>query len=206
MARFRLNYLGGALPFRRKKTLADRVQDYAADVVEVVDRAASTAREAATATLASVAPALPRAAALPRPAQVADVVAPVFSMSSRVAGEALSKSADTAASGLAAAKDASAAAGAAVASTGAAAAGAVGGALAAVGGVLATVFSVLWWLVRFLTKAAILAGVAYAGWQWLQSRQQDASWDAAGYTPPTATGSSYSAPSGSASSPAPAVP
>jgi hypothetical protein len=46
-------------------------------------------------------------------------------------------------------------------------------------------------------KTAILVGVAYAGWQWLQSRQQSDRWSAPDYSspPPPSTSSDGTGPS-----------
>jgi hypothetical protein len=94
------------------------------------------------------------------------------------------------------------------AATGTAAAGVAAG----IGGFFAAMFSGLWWFTTFLIKAAILGGVAYAGWQYLQSRKTQQSWSGSGTTgynvTPGATGagdSTYaSSVYGSVSSPAPA--
>jgi hypothetical protein len=58
------------------------------------------------------------------------------------------------------------------AATGAAAVGVASG----IGGFFGAIFSGLWWLVTFMVKTALLAGVAYAGWQWLQSRRAQDTW------------------------------
>ena len=50
------------------------------------------------------------------------------------------------------------------------------GVAAGIGGFFAAIFSGLWWLTTFVVKVAILAGVAYAGWQYLQSRKTQQSW------------------------------
>ncbi|MGH2352404.1 MAG: hypothetical protein ACRDJN_12415, partial [Chloroflexota bacterium] len=54
----RADGLGRVFGFRRKKTLADRVQDVADDLLDVVDKAAMSAREAYVTTLASATPVL----------------------------------------------------------------------------------------------------------------------------------------------------
>jgi hypothetical protein len=66
-----------------------------------------------------------------------------------------------------------------------------------------------WAVTLFLIKAAVLIGVAYAGWEWLQSRRQNDIWSTPSYTPPStggpgATGNSYS-PGSTFPSPAGAV-
>jgi hypothetical protein len=56
------------------------------------------------------------------------------------------------------------------------------GVAAGIGGFFAAIFGGLWWLTTFLVKTAILAGVAYAGWQYLQSRKTQQSWAGSGAT------------------------
>jgi hypothetical protein len=58
------------------------------------------------------------------------------------------------------------------AATGDAAAGVATG----IGGFFGAIFSGLWSLVTFAVKASILAGIAYAGWQYLQGRKTQQSW------------------------------
>lgn len=58
------------------------------------------------------------------------------------------------------------------AATGTAAVGVATG----IGGFFGAVLSGLWSLTTFVVKASILAGVAYAGWQYLQSRKTQQSW------------------------------
>ncbi|MGH2351536.1 MAG: hypothetical protein ACRDJN_07970, partial [Chloroflexota bacterium] len=104
--------------------------------------------------------------------------------------------------GLSTAREASATAGTAAAATGVAAAGAVGGFFGALRAFFGSLFRGVWGLTVFLLKAAILAGIAYAGWQWLQSRQQNQQWNPPPYTPPSAPdGATFSSTAG----PAPAV-
>lgn len=212
------------LGLRRKKTLADRAQDVAEDVVErvqdvaedVVDRAASTARGAYAATLGTVAPVLTRSGkagdrswrrsskqadhALESSAKLVEraadrarsaygatleTVSPVLVQSTRAAEGALSKTAESAFAGLSAAKEVGKDATLAVASTGVAAAGATAGFFGAIGGFLGALLRGLWALTVFLVKASILVGIAYAGWQWLESRRQNQSWSSPTYSPPS---------------------
>ena len=58
------------------------------------------------------------------------------------------------------------------AATGSAAVGVAAG----IGGFFGAVLSGLWSLVMLVVKASILAGVAYAGWHYLQSRKTQQSW------------------------------
>lgn len=204
---FDLANIGSKLGLRRKRSFADKVQDVAGEVAE---KAASTAQDAYLTTVESV--------------------GPVLAKSSKVATRAFSRTAKTTALGLTSAGDAASAA----AATGAAAAdavgstvsavgdvvggtvgavgGAVGGTVGAVGGVVGgtirffgALLSWLWRLVVFLVKTALLAGVAYAGWQWLQARREQQEWSSTTYTPANPSGvagGSYS----SASTLTPAVP
>ncbi|MDQ3700074.1 MAG: hypothetical protein M3442_04030, partial [Chloroflexota bacterium] len=112
-----------------------------------------------------------------------ETVSPVLVHSTRAAEGALSKTAGSAAAGLSAAKEAGKDATMAVASTGAAAAGATAGFFGAIGGLLGGLLRGLWVLTVFLVKASILAGIAYAGWQWLESRRQNQSWSSPTYGP-----------------------
>jgi hypothetical protein len=50
------------------------------------------------------------------------------------------------------------------------------GVAAGIGGFFGALFSGLWSLTTFVVKASILAGVAYAGWHYLQSRKTQQSW------------------------------
>src|SRR5436309_1208494 len=129
--------LGGALGIRRKKTLADKVQDAAENVVETVQDLYETAVES-----------------------VAPVVAPVIAKSGKLAY----KASDAAYKASDRARD-----------TYELAADRMGPAL----------------------KTAILVGVAYAGWQWLQSRQSNnRGYDSSGgYRSYNSTYGSVSAPS-----------
>lgn len=154
--------LGGALGLSRKKTLTDKVQDAAENVVGTVQDLYESAVDTVTPVLTR--PGLTRpgrfaSRASDAAAGTMGVVTPMVARSGKVAGRAWERTADTTAPVLEAVEEAAETA----AATGAAAAGAVGG-------FFAGLFRMLWWLVTFAFKAAILAGVAYAGWQWLQSR------------------------------------
>ena len=157
------------LGLRRKKTFVERVQDAAEDMVD------------------TVLPVLTRPVKAVGSLDIADTVAPALKSSSKAAMKAWERTERTASAGLSGAGDlassaASSVGGAAVA-TGAAAAGVASG----MGGFFGAIFSGLWWLVTFSIKAALLAGVAYAGWQWLQSRREQQSWSS-----PPIGGSTYS--------------
>lgn len=93
---------------------------------------------------------------------------------------------------------------------GSAAGDAASSAAGSVGSFFGAVFSGLWWLTTTLFKLALLAGVAYAGWQWLQSRRDNQSWaSGAGNSGSTYSSGTYGsvsgAPAGTSSSPAPAA-
>jgi hypothetical protein len=45
-----------------------------------------------------------------------------------------------------------------------------------------------WTVTLLLIKAAVLIGVAYAGWEWLQSRRQNQIWSTPSYTPASSGG------------------
>jgi hypothetical protein len=99
-----------------------------------------------------------------------------------------------------------------VAASGAAAAGAVGAFFSGVASALGTLLAWLWGLTVFLFKTALLVGVAYAGWQWLQSRREQQAWSSGAYNPSSPSASTrpsgtYGAVSGSvsAASPTPAA-
>ena len=89
-----------------------------------------------------------------------DTVSPIVARQARMAHQATDRAAGLTASGLEAASERASAARASTA----AAAGVVGQFFGAV-------FSWTWWMVAFAFKTAVLVGVAYAGWQWLHSRQ-----------------------------------
>ena len=82
---------------------------------------------------------------------------------------------------------------------------AAGDFVASSGSMIGNAARTTWWLTVFLVKAAILLGVAYAGWEWLQSRRQDDIWSTPTYIPPAGgsgagntygSGSSYPSPAG----------
>jgi hypothetical protein len=161
------------LGLRRKKTLADRVQDFAEEVVD------------------TVVPVLTKPAKAVASVKVADAVYPALSRSRHAAEDALrhsgkaattawQRTGKTASAGLESVADLAGDATATVASTAAVTGAAAAGVATGVGGFLAGVFSWLWKLTTFLFKAAILAGIAYAGWQWLQSRREQQDWQTPG--------------------------
>ena len=161
-----LDSFGSALGFRRKKTLADKVQD-------VAERAVETVQDALDSVSPIVAPMLTKSGdfAFKTGDRVRDaygttyeLVAPVLATRAMAATKKAARAADEASDKLSHGLErASDVAGAAAESTAAAA--------GAVGGLFAGVFSSLWWLARLSVKMAILGGVAYGGWRWLQSRQ-----------------------------------
>ncbi len=208
--------------------VVERVQDVAEEVVEVVDRAASTAASTLS-TVAPVIIRSGRAAdraqghsraQAERAADVAakladrateraraayggarETVVPVLAHSGRAAEGALLKTAGSAVAGLSAAKEAGKDATLAVASTGAAAAGATVGFFGTVGRLFGALLRGLWSLSVFLVKAAILVGIAYAGWQWLESRRQNEAWSNPSYAPgASGIGDTSAAPTSSAPS------
>jgi hypothetical protein len=121
---------------------------------------------------------------------------------------ALARTSDQVASSVQAAERASRDAARMAAARSAAAADAAGGLVSNTGSALGTFARAIWGLTLFLVKAAILLGVAYAGWEWLQSRRQDNIWSTPTYTPPAGgtgnggtgtsytSGSSYPSPAG----------
>jgi hypothetical protein len=226
-----LDSIGGALRLRRKKTLADRVEDTAERAVEAVrdvysaaldslnpvlersgkvaDRAGSRAHRAYSATVDSVAPVLARTTgAADRTVSRArdayesgvDSLEPVLEKSMKVAEQAWRRTAKRTAAGLSTAGDLATDAATTVGHTGKAAAGAVGEAAVATGSVLGTVFAWVWKASVFLFKAALLAGVAYVGWQWLQSRREEQTWNTPGTSSYGSAGAA--APTGSSGTPA----
>ena len=97
-------------------------------------------------------------------ARSSKAVVPMVSKSSLAAGKAWERTSDATSVGIDRAGDTAEAV--AVASV---------SALGAVGAFFGAIFKFVWWLITFTIKAAILAGVAYAGWQWLQSRNNPSS-------------------------------
>ena len=205
--------LGSALRVRRRKTFADRVEAAA-------ERAADAVRDAYTGARASLAPALARSGdAANKAAQTArpllpllsrttdrtasrareaysssvESLEPVLDKATRIAERAWGRTAKRSAGGLSRATARAGGAAARVRATGKAAAGAVGGAAAAVGSFVGTVLAWLWQLTVFLFKAALLAGVAYAGWQWLQSRREQQEWSTPSYGGAATPSSTYGA-------------
>ena len=65
---------------------------------------------------------------------------------------------------------------------------ATAGFFGALGSAVAGFARAAWTVTLFLIKAAVLIGVAYAGWEWLQSRRQNQFWSTPSYTPPTSGG------------------
>jgi hypothetical protein len=94
---------------------------------------------------------------------------------SDMASWGISSASDVASKGLSTASSVASDAASKAGSTAAATREAAAEAASGVGGALGTVFSSVWWLFTFTLKAALLAGVAYAGWQWLQTRR-DTTW------------------------------
>jgi hypothetical protein len=182
-----------ALGLRRKRTFRDRIQD-AAD--EVVDSLAET-----------VYPIVSKSqTAMHRGAdRLGHTVVPLIERSGKAAKGTLGRTAMTATAGLAAATDAATDlaedAASAVASTAATTGVAAAGAATGLAAFFAGVFSWLWWMVKFLVKTALLVGVAYVGWQWLQSRREQQNWDA---RTPVQPSSMYGTVSGSTESTTPA--
>ena len=206
-----LGSLAETLGLRRRKSAIERIQDTAEDVVEtVVDTVMERLRPSKPSPMARVA----RMGSAVRSIELPDMRMPDVRMPDvrmpdvrlpemklpdvRLpelhAGERLEHAAGKVKHGAAA--------------TGTAAVGVAAG----IGGFFAAIFGGLWWLTTFLVKTAILAGVAYAGWQYLQSRKTQQSWAGSGSTDykvtPGSTGagdSTYaSSVYGSVSSPEPA--
>jgi hypothetical protein len=244
----RWNQLRRRLPFRRRQTLADRVQDVAEDVVDrvqdvaedVVDRAAVTARGAygtvrravrpgharhrrwplAAGRIVASPPVLTAGRALASPpvltglargvteltadraagraretlAETRERLTPVLKQSGEVVEAARARTLGTAAAGLTAASLAGRGAATAAAATGEVTVGFFAG----LGRALGSLLRRLWSLTVFLVKAAILAGVAYAGWEWLQSRRRHQYWSSPEQARPAGSTSetTFAAPAG----------
>lgn len=175
---------GEMLGLRRKRTLKDRVYETAEDVVDsLADTIYPVLSRSRTAAYRGT----------DRLDRLGDTLAPMIERSGKVAKDTLSKTAMSATAGvtggiagLAAAKDAAADlaedAASTVAATAAASGMAAAGAATGVAGLVGGILSWLWWLTRFIVKTAILVGVAYAGWQWLQSLREQQRWNNAGHT------------------------
>ena len=186
-----LGNLAETLGLRRKKTVVERIQDAAEDVVEtVVDSVMERVRPSKPSPMTRVARMGSAVRHMERPdmhipdmhmpemrlpdvrlpdlrlrdVKLPDVKLPDVRLPDLHAGERLDYAAGKVKHGAAA--------------TGTAAVGVAAG----IGGFFAAIFGGLWWLTTFLVKTAILAGVAYAGWQYLQSRKTQQSWAGAGST------------------------
>lgn len=179
------------LGLRRKRTFKDRVYETAEDVVDsLADTIYPVLARSRTAAYRGT----------DRLDRLGDSLAPVIERSSKAAKDTLSKTAMTATAGVAggvaglsAAKDAAADlaedAASTVAATAAASGMAAAGAATGVASVIGGIFSWLWWLMKFIVKTALLIGVAYAGWQWLQSLKEQQRWNNGGHaaTQPSST-------------------
>lgn len=170
------------LGMRRRKPLADRVQDVAEQAVESVQDAyesvvttmtpwASRSRKTIYLAGDRLRPLIRRSGraafktgdrARGTYESALVTVKPALERSGEAANKALARTADATTTGL----QTAAGVVTAVTATGAAVVGGVGAFFAALS-------SWMWWLVVTAFKTAILLGVAYAGWQWLQSRRVD---------------------------------
>jgi len=203
------------LGLKRKKTFVDRVQDVAEEVVDraasaagtlvssvapVIEHSRHSAKKGSKAGWSAVAPAIEKSGELARSGW--STVAPVLERSGDAALAGWKTTQTTASSGLSTAGDLAESAAATVASTAAATGDAAIGVATGIGGFVGALFRFLWWLVTLAIKTAILAGVAYAGWQWLESRRESQKWSA-----PTTGNSSgtYGSMSGTTGSTTPAT-
>jgi hypothetical protein len=151
------------LGLRRKKTFVERMQDAAEDVVEsvvdtvkpVLTRPAKMARSVKDIDLPEVRMPDVRLPKMSMP----DVSLPDMRLPRVHPGEMVGDAAGRVRQG--------------AESTGAAAVGVAAG----IGGFFAAIFSWIWSVTMFFVKAGLLVGVAYAGWQWLQSRKTQDSWN-----------------------------
>ena len=202
-----LGSLAETLGLRRKKTVVERIQDAAEDVVETVMERVRPGKPSPMARVTRMGSAV-RHIELPDvhmpemrlpdvrmpDVRLPEMRLPDVRLPELHAGEKLGHAAGKVKHGAAA--------------TGTAAVGVAAG----IGGFFAAMFSGLWWLTTFLVKTAVLAGIAYAGWQYLQSRKTQQGWAGSGPTDhsvtPGSTGagdSTYaSSVYGSVSSPEPA--
>lgn len=176
-----LGNLAETLGLRRKRTVVERIQDAAEDVVDTVLERVRPSKPSPMARVARMGSAvrhmdLPdvrmpdmRMPEMRMPdmrmpdmhmpeMRLPDVRMPDVRLPDLHAGERLEHAAGKVKHGAAA--------------TGTAAVGVAAG----IGGFFGAIFSGLWTLTTFVVKAAILAGVAYAGWQYLQSRKTQQSW------------------------------
>ncbi|HEU5316287.1 MAG TPA: hypothetical protein VFX49_09275 [Chloroflexota bacterium] len=161
------------LGLRRKKTFVERMQDAAGDVVDtLVDSVHLPDVKMPKMRMPDVSVPDVKLPSVRMP----DVHLPEMRMPRVPVGEYAGEAADKVRYGAAA--------------TGAAAAGVASG----IGGFFGAIFSALWWLVTFAVKTAVLAGVAYAGWQWLQSRRTQDNWgrDSGGSSAGSTSGSGVS--------------
>lgn len=176
-----LGSLAETLGLRRKKSVVERIQDAAEDVVDTVMERVRPSKPSPMARLSRVGGSL-RNIDLPDvrmpdmrmpdvrmpemrmpdvrmpDVRMPDVKLPEMRLPDLHAGERLGDAAGKVKYGAAA--------------TGSAAVGVAAG----IGGFFGAILSGLWSLTTFLVKASILAGVAYAGWQYLQSRKTQQSW------------------------------
>lgn len=168
-------------------------EEAASSAAPVLERSRKAASRATDRTRTTMAPVMERSARL---AAIAAVAAPqkarrllktgretatrstqpVLDRASTGAAKALSRTAGATAAGAGTAAE--------TAKTGVATAGAVARFFAALG-------ARLWSLTVFLVKTAILAGVAYAGWQWLQSRRESQLYSSSSYRPASHPSSTY---------------
>ena len=166
-----LGNLAETLGLRRKRTVVERIQGAAEDVVDTVLERVRPSKPSPMARVARMGSAV-RHMDLPDvrmpdvrmpdmrmpDVHMPEMRLPDVRMPDLHAGERLEHAAGKVKHGAAA--------------TGTAAVGVAAG----IGGFFAAIFSGLWALTTFVVKAAILAGVAYAGWQYLQSRKTQQSW------------------------------
>jgi hypothetical protein len=205
--------LGSALRLRRRKTFADRVETAAERTADAVRDAYADARASLALALVRSGNAAYRAAYATRPllpvlSRTTDRTAararaaystsveslePVLEKATRIAERAWGRTAKRSTGGLSRVTDLAGGAAASVGASGKAAADAVGGAAAAVASFVGNVLAGLWQLTVFLVKAALLAGVAYAGWQWLQSRREQQEWSTPSYGGAATPSSTYGA-------------
>src|SRR5687768_249133 len=166
-----LGNLAETLGLRRKKSVVERIQDVAEEVVDSVmdrvrpgkpspmDRMARMGSSIRSIDLPEVRMPDVRMPDLRMPdVRMPDIRMPEMHLPEIHASEKLGDAAGKVRHGAAA--------------TGSAAAGVAAG----IGGFFAAMLSGLWSLTMLAVKASILAGVAYAGWQYLQSRRTQQSW------------------------------